>query len=436
MVRTLEYRVEGITVDFIAAYLGYTEETEPPTVFHRWSAISAIATQLGRNAYIPFGHGIIIPNLYLMYLGEVGTRKSTAIKIMKGILKQTGFNSFAGNKISKEKFLMDMEGLDDEGNSGGSSYTKTEHELFGELIEHSVKECFIVADEFNEFATGDKLDFYSMLGDLWDWHDPDRPYTYRLKNSKSVSVYQPTINILGGNTQDNFARAFPPEVIGQGFMSRLLIIHGEPSGKKFTFPPIPNPIETQAIVEMFASIRNTLPQEYKMSDDAKFILDRIYKNWIEIDDFRFKNYSTRRFTQLLKLCIITAANWGTTLIDDTNVVYANTMLAAVEQNMPRALGEFGKSKFSEAANKIMGILEKAIKPVTSTEIWEEMSRDLDKPIQVNEILQGLIVARKAQQIIGQGFLARKVPVASREYVMFDLLTAQEQMMLDYKKGII
>lgn len=417
-------------MDFIAAYLGYVDQTEPPTVFHRWAAISAIGALLGRKYHIPFGHGKIIPNLYIMYLGEVGTRKSTAIKIMKGLMGQAGYDDFGPKKTSKEKFLEDLEaGSFTEEDSTTALHTRTEIELFGDLITNQPKECYIVADEFNEFATGDKLDFYSFLGDLWDWDDELKPYRYRLKTSKSVSVFQPTINILGGNTQDNFARAFPPEVIGQGFMSRLLIVHGEPSGKKFTFPPVPDPVDTAAIVEMFATIRNIFPTEIKITSDAKFILDKIYNNFVDIDDFRFKNYSTRRFTQLLKLCIIVAANGGTTEINDSNVVYANTMLAAIEANMPKALGEFGKSKFSEAANKIVGMLEHATKPITAQEIWAEMSRDLDKPTQVNEILQGLMAAKKAQNILGQGFLARKIPTPSREYVLFDLLTAQERMMI-------
>lgn len=420
-------------MDFIEAYLGYTNQSEPPTVFHRWCAISAIGSLIGRSYYIPFGHSNIIPNFYTMLIGEVGTRKSTAIKLMKKLVREGGYDSFASEKTTKEKFLLDLEGLTPDVGVTNPSDSITELHLWGpggaDGSYGDPKQVFIAADEFNEFVMGDKLEFYAFLGSLWDWDDEKTPYTYRLKNSKSVSIFQPTINILGGNTQDNFARAFPPEIMGQGFMSRLLIIYGEPSGKKFTFPPVPDPIETAAIVSMFAALGRTRRGAAEIDADARDILDKIYKGWIDLDDFRFKNYSTRRFTQLLKLCLVVSAAQETPTINSDVVLYANTILAAAEANMPKALGEFGKSKYSEASNKIMNILEKANKPILGTELWEQLVRDLDKPMQMQEILHGLQTAKKIQNVPGKGFLLRKTPSQSREFVDFTLLTVEERMML-------
>jgi hypothetical protein len=42
------------------------------------------------------------------------------------------------------------------------------------------------------------LDFLSTLGALWDWDDEGATYKQRFKNSKSISIFQPTISLLGG----------------------------------------------------------------------------------------------------------------------------------------------------------------------------------------------------------------------------------------------
>ena len=77
----------GDDSDFFSLYLAYTSKTECPTFFHRWTAISSLAAWIGRDIHFPFGHFNIHPNLYCMFVGLAGTKKSTAIKIGAGLLR-------------------------------------------------------------------------------------------------------------------------------------------------------------------------------------------------------------------------------------------------------------------------------------------------------------------------------------------------------------
>ena len=183
------------------AYYDYVlKNTECPVTFHRWSIISAVAASLGRNFYLPFGHGVVYPNMMIKLIGQPATRKSSAIGIVKELLEQSGYLNIIQGGTSREKFLEDL--------SNNFSYLRDNtEEDGGELLDlfegdsclDSMKICeaFIAAGEFTNFMGQGNSSFASYLGDLYD-----NPSTYpiRLKNGKSLMIQNPIINILGGNT--------------------------------------------------------------------------------------------------------------------------------------------------------------------------------------------------------------------------------------------
>lgn len=413
-------------------YLAYTDESEPPKVFHRWSMLVSVGALLGRNFYMRHGHFNVFPNVYVMLIGGTGSRKSSAIKMAQRVVAASGYDTFAKKKTSKEKFLCDLAGIDTDlmngqSNRGLKLADVTSENLWGK--EHKEPaEMFIVADEFNEFAGVNNMDFYSMLGDMWDWDMPELLYESGVKNSKSPAIYQPTINLLGGNTTENFSRCFPPEILGQGFLTRLLLIHGARSGKRYTFPPIPADDATASIVRSLQLVRSKAMGEAAVEPDAASILDTIYKGWEDIDDIRFANYSTRRFTHLLKLCLIVAATRCERSISVSVVTEANTVLFAAESNFVKALGEFGKSRFSDTTNKIVAILEKTHRPLTARDLWKEVSKDLDKPEQLQEILSNLKMAERVQST-EKGLLLRRTKQKSPQFIDLAFLTDEERGML-------
>lgn len=430
-------------MNLINAYLEYRSETEPPVIFHRWSMIASIASLLGRKFYMPFGSDNLYPNQYIMLIGGVGTRKSTAIKQAAKMIGIAGYNSFAARKTSKEKFLMDLAGESDDENAQGKLFLDmdqdiTQLNLFGgqdtNLLDAIPREAFIAADEFNEFTIGDKLEFYSMLGDLWDWDRTDIAYTSRIKGSKTggVSIFQPTINILGGNTPENFARAFPPEVLGQGFMSRLLIIAGEVSGRKNHLPEKPIQEDTDLIIGLLKDILNSHfgeavrpPELWKKGG----LVDAIYRETAPLNDERFRGYGQRRYTHLLKLSLVHAIILGKVVLDEEVIYLTNTVLAAAERNMVRALGEFGKDKDSDVANLILTAIRESDKPVSQMEIWQLVRRHLKNMSQVAQILNNLRQAEVIQFVSGRGWLPLIKKTDTEKYVDWSLLTKEEMEML-------
>ena len=433
--------------DFIDQYLSYTTQTECPTFFHRWTAVTSLAAYLGRSIYFKHGHFTLYPNLYTMLIGSPGTKKSSAIKIGAKLLKQAGYNTFAAKKTRQEKFLVDLaeqsERLSkkEEGCGGGSSIL--EQNLWGDdvpvegeeeaddYINRPAAECFIAADEFNNFIGLGNLDFVSILGELWDY---EGVYDYKLKNAKSVFIPHPTLSILGGNTQTGFAQAFPTESIGQGFFSRLLLVYGEPSGVKYTFPPPPDLEKQEELVSYLHRVKATVSGEVTMTPEAIALLDKIYMKWSGIVDIRFEHYANRRLTHLLKMCLVITASRLSTKIHTKDVIYANILLTFTEQLMPKALGEFGRSRNSEVSHKVMGIIDMARIPLSLQALWKLVHTDLESRNQLVEILANLQVAEKIQVVnteAGGGYLPiRQVRTEGLEGTLdWSLLTKEERDLL-------
>lgn len=419
--------------DFIADYLAYVKETEPPYIFHRWSLLASVGAILGRNFYLQFGHQRIFPNLYCFLIGDAGSRKSTAIKISAKLARGSGYENFAASKTRLEKFLLDLEGIteDDEGKDKNDYDAATAANLWSLDSFSEPREVFISADEFTDFAPRGDIDFFSLLGSLWDWDDEKSFFTHRLKNSKSVKIFQPTVSILGGITPEKFASTFPTEIIGGGFLSRIIIIHGERSGRKYTIPPVPMEEDTIKIISTLRSFKSTGQRAAVISPGAFTIFDRLYAGggWREIDDTRFKTYSQRRFTQLLKLSLIIAACRGGIEITEEVAVTANTYLTAAETKMPVALGEFGKSRTSDVANKIMDLLNKSYRPMNAKDIWKHVHQDLEKLEHLHDIMKGLIVADKVQNVQEKGYLPKRKGTGKHEFVDWGLLTKEERDVL-------
>lgn len=372
-------------------------------------------------------------------MGNPGARKNTAINFAKKLLAESGFAHFSANKTRLEKFLLDLEGEIYDSSNGSSTYKRSGNlvlqnlSLDGSLDEpddvtgKDPREVFIVAPEFNTFMPRGDLDFLGDLGELWDWDDPHSFWKFRLKNSKQVHIFQPTISILGGNTHAGFQEMFPPQSLGQGFLSRIILVYSEPSGRKITFPKEPSPALRAALVKTFLEIKEKVHGPATIEAKAQNALDMIYRSWHELEDQRFKHYSTRRFTHLLKLCLICSAARVSAKIDLQDVLLANSLLTYTERDMPKALGEFGKSRNSEAANKIMQALYETNQPLKFNQLWKVVSNDLQKMTELADLLNNLTQADKIQNYKGNGFLPKIKPLDRKAlYVDYTLLKEHKQ----------
>lgn len=386
---------------FFSEYFAYIGETEAPYLYHRWCAISMVAALLGRNVYFPFGHGRIYPNMYVMLEGNPGTRKGTAMRPARNLLKDISYTKLAPDRLSAERFIAEMQHLNIPEDVDGIH--------FENLTFNKPCEIYVMAGEFQDFIGAANINFIGLLTNLWDNLDE---YKHPKLRSQSIYVNAPTVNIIGAVNQQSLAISMPAEAIGQGGTSRWIFVHGEPTGKQYTIPKSGNAESRANLQDTLKGIQE-LKGEITLTSSGEACLDRIYKEYSHMDDFRFAYYNTRRLDHIIKLSIVCGAMDHTTQLDDRHFLEANTILHATEQLMPKAFGEFGKAKHSDVANQIIEFvrmnLAKTKRPAQVRDIWKQVSSNLNKIDDLMDILRGLEMAEKIQQkeIAGfKGFVPR------------------------------
>lgn len=363
------------------------ENQEAADFSYLWAGLSCIAAQLARNVYIPFGNGKIYPNLYVMFVGDPGKRKSTAIKDLKKRIKAAGYQNICGDKVTMQKYLLDLAGVG-EGSIEDSNIT--EFNLGITLGANDYVESYINQDEFSDFIGINNYPFISLLGNFWDI---DEPYVYRTKNGQSIEIPSPIVNILGATTPSQFNTIFPPAISEQGFLSRLIIVNIPESKRKIARPLPSDASVVEKVVDGLKAVRK-LSGELVMSDAVWAKLEEIYLSWQPVEDTRFAHYSTRRHTQLLKLCILATCSRYTIEMSVDDVVFANTLLSFTEHFMPQALGQFGKNKDGDVNSKVISYLRSSFPTAKSLQdIIIPISTETDV-LSLQKILTNLVVAEK------------------------------------------
>ena len=333
----------------LKAIIKLAENQEAADFSYLWAGLSCLAAQLARNVYIPFGNGKIYPNLYIMFVGDPGKRKSTAIKDLKKRVKAAGYQNICGDKVTMQKYLLDLAGVG-EGSIDDSNIA--DFNLGITLGTNDSVESYINQDEFSDFIGINNYPFISLLGNFWDI---DEPYVYRTKGGQSIEIPSPIVNILGATTPSQFNTIFPPAISEQGFLSRLIIVNIPESKRKIARPLPSDETVIEKVVAGFKAVRK-LSGELVMSDAVWDKLEEIYLTWKPVEDTRFAHYSTRRHTQLLKLCILMTCSRMTIEMSVDDVILANTLLTYTEHFMPQALGQFGKNKDGDVSSKIISYL--------------------------------------------------------------------------------
>lgn len=409
--------------DFFTAYLDYCclGQSEAPALYHRWVCASVLGALKGRNVWIPFGHSVIYPNQYIMLMGPPSSKKGTAMGIGRTLLKGTGYTRFSADRTSKEAFIKNMRQFE-------ADSPESIEELEA-LVFDAPAECYLYAGEFVDFIGQGDVGFMMTLTNLWD--NPPH-YVHPKLTGKDVRIEKPTLNLLGGSTPTTFAMSFPAEALGSGALSRYILVHSDGSGNKIAWPAPADPLATALMVEHLRQIKE-MKGEMRFTKEAWDFAAILYYKKVAVDDSRFAHYMERRQQHLLKLSMLLACADLTYEITKEHLLKANTMLAVTEVRMPKALGEFGASKYAGANNIILDFLSRKTLPQNTGDIWKAVSRDIPKISELGDVLENLKKAEKIQVITIKGkagYLPYNKPIVgwAPEFLLNDWLTEQERIL--------
>jgi hypothetical protein len=368
--------------DFIDAYLTYVENTESPKLMHIWSALTGVSAAMGRHIHLPFGIGDIHPNIYVLLVGPPGTRKSSAIDYMRKIVSKNTAVRFAPDDTGAQRqgLISAMEGttLDSHDqefeimeNAGTIADITDVGHLTVNINGGDTHTMFACASEFGTFMGEGNANMARFLIKTYDGED----YEYKLKLTQQI-LRDPLMTIIGGTTTADIAKILPADAIGQGFMSRWLLVFSPQKEKKVAEPSLDEKAK-EYVTEVYNWLSYEMRGEMKEAPEARRLLIDMYEGEdVDLNDSRFLYYAERRHTHLKKLSMLLAAVRRSFVITMDDVQHADTLLSATEEFMPEALGEFGLSPIGEAKQKMIEFLQHAKDPVPQRLLYQIMQRDI------------------------------------------------------------
>lgn len=334
--------------DWLDGFMLLTEDSEPPVLFRKWTAISAVASALQRKCRVDIGISLTFyPNFYIVLVGPSATGKGTAMKYAYDIIKQVPTIHLSAQATSLQALIRRMK---------ETNLTDIDMET-GQQYFHSSLTIF--SNEFTVFLGYHNRELISSLCDWYDCHDHWTYDTIKRDKEDIVGVW---VNIEAGTTPENIQNSLPIEVIGTGLTSRIIFVYEEEKEKLVVFPTSsPREIELQQYLVHDLEQISTMSGCFRFSEEAS----GYYSEWCHKADkeppfynVKFDGYCGRRRRHLLSLAMVCSASRDDSLVllkDD--IERANSLLTEVEVKMGLVFRGIGKSDISSLINNAIVFIE-------------------------------------------------------------------------------
>lgn len=343
---------------WIDGFYTYTEKTDSPALFRKWSAIFSVAAALERKVFLRTTKGQLFPNIYTVIVGPPGAGKTVSAGIAHDILVKLTSHHISPSSVTKASLIDALAGA-------------TRNYMLPKAagIEH-FNSLAVISEELGVLIPGYDSDFMNILTSLYDC----RSYSEtRRTNKLSIQMPAPQLNLIAATTPSFLNNLIPEGAWEQGFMSRVLMIYSGASA----------PGDLFASVEQDKPLLNLLTEdlkeialingEMKFTDEAAAVFIAWHRHGVDggppiPDHPKLMHYSKRRSAHLLKLCmIVSAARSSDLIITIEDYVEALDLLVEAETFMPdifKAMRTGGDSNvMDETWHHVYKLFMKENKPI-------------------------------------------------------------------------
>lgn len=379
--------------NWLDGYLEYVDNTEPPTSFHTWTALSVLASTLRRKVYAQWDFRKFYPNFFIILVAPAGrARKGTAMRVGEQFLKSLGKGiTLIPQSITREALIRRMQ-------NSTQTYTTPK----GVTLDSSVT---IFSEELQVFLRSKKgnADF---LANLTDWYDCQDLWEYETTGRGLESISGVCLNMLGAAAPDWIPLMLPQEAIGGGFTSRIIFVVEQDKRKS-----VPSHTPTDRERLLFKLLKEDLAAIAKIRGEVKYspeVKERYVEWYLQMDadiasgslvipDRRLTSYYERRPTHVLKLSALMSISRNSELIVELeDFERALELLTSTEERMPQVFSGVGQSDDTQTMEQIIRWLQKK-KQATQHELLTYFYHDLD--IAKWDRMKELLVRMKKVKII-------------------------------------
>lgn len=330
-------------VNWIDLYVNtYTKETESPTSYHMWTAISMISAALQRKVWVNFGHEdnpfTVYTNLYIVFVAPPGRcRKTQAIRYGEDILRDIDDVSLASDSVTREALIMEL--------AAARATMAIDEE--SDIIEPHCS-LTLLSGEFSVFLGQKNFNLLSLLCDLFDCK---KIWKYTTKNVGKDTLHGVWFSILGATTPELLNSSLQITAIGGGLTSRIIFVVESQRRKKVTSPYLP-PAVRMILLERLRSI-NRMKGEMRFRDGAFEYFDE----WYQSAPDSATEFEERQHVYVLKVAMIFAAAGERSYIIPEDIKRAILEIDIIKPRMSEAFQGVGRSPYAYVISRLRSLLK-------------------------------------------------------------------------------
>lgn len=367
-------------------YLTLFAETEPPRQYLIWSLIASAAALIGKNSALFLDETrIIYPNLYVILIGPTGTRKSSAMNLIRPMLDSTSIYFGPTDTGNARQGLMSA--LIGAHRSDGRRLR--ELLMKGAMTRAMIRpreptDMTLFSPELGQLLGSNNMDLMNFFVNLFDGESID----YQTKGSE-VLAYRPRATILGATTPSNLAAIMPENAPEHGIMARMIYVYADKKHKEIPLPP-ERKEEWKEAYEKFRERLHWIDENrapFTLNQSGREAYTQLYTFIPHTEDPRLGGYRERRADFLLRVAMCIAALRSDTDVNSWDIRYAHELLHAIEPTMHKAFEYLGRNKKHQGRMLIINYL-KAHQTATEEELIAAAASELNAR-EAREALTGL-----------------------------------------------
>lgn len=393
----------------VGAWLDEVATHEAAWIYTRWAALVGASIMTRRKVWLPFMNSKLYPNLYVLFVGAPASRKSTVIDHLIKMLREAGHDAFCPVDLTKASMLKELRTgefrkqqvnaspnvstmVDDLFESASDSFEESlwENEALNDIAnddEDLASPLTMVHHELQTLVPENAPAILSVVHDLWDCHD-----RIDMRGGSLFNVY---VNMLCGVNTETLPVILDKKKLLAGLMSRLILVHGEKSGRKFSPFAAVNQLQSiEPMVDLYKDI-GQMEGAMSISDEAVELFTKI-DSTISRDkaaaDARFNTYADRRVIHMSKMAMANALLRRSMTVEVEDIKYCHTLLCFTESHMQEALGDYGFSKEGQAYTAILNALDEAPQGLRQKTLLKKVSYYLTDPESLHSALDSLLQA--------------------------------------------
>lgn len=402
-------------MSFIDDYQIYTSRSESPINFNLFTAYGVVSALLGGRVWTEVNSEMVLnPNLYILYVAPPGSRKSTAMKMGRKLIRESvGKIQVRGNKVDKTP-IIPLSASATSSTQFIKNLAQTERTI-NMTPTRTICPMLVCASELSSFLMVSP-DILGVLTDLWD--EPE--FEYNTGNAGQVIVPGPYLTIMGCATPDWITSQLKTDIISGGFSRRVLFIYETTYERKS--------LRTKYDTQLYTKLKDTAKAIAKLRGPMEWEPETMdwFDEWYQdktrdlklADDKSTMGYANSKHDLVVKLATcVAAANLDMTI----RLPYIKTALRhleIVEPNIPKVFSGIGRNPTAPLIESMVEYIE-STDPTKQKMGWVsegELIRKFMKDFQRVEIVDTIHQLCKAERLMRHETTEEKIIWNERQSV--------------------